>query len=272
MNVQKSSTAERPIAAVSLDSPAHVASQPGRAKRSDTARSLIRVVCVDDHPLVVDGLRAQFAIDGGIEVAGQLTSATNLLDEVERRNPDAVLLDIEMPGPDAFEMLDRLRHATPSVRIIVLSAYARDSYVTAAFSCGACAYFTKSDDIEEIIEGIRSVVESPPGAFLLGPTLRQRFAVPTRSPERTGRRPGAAKHRAARGGDQMRSPLSELTPREVEVLRLIGKGFGRTEIARQLSRSVKTVDGHQERLLRKLGMEVRADLMRFAIRGGLAQA
>jgi DNA-binding NarL/FixJ family response regulator len=230
----------------------------------------IRVLCVDDHPLVVDGLRAQFEIDARIEVVGQLASATDLVQEARRLNPHAVLLDIEMPGPDAFEMADRLRHACPGVRIIVLSAYARDSYVSAAFSAGACAYFTKSDDVREIIEGIREVAGSPPGAFLLGPTLKERFLTPQASatgPRRAAQRLHAA---APTHEEPIVTPLGTLTPRELEILRLIGKGLGRVQIAAQLSRSVKTVDGHQERMMRKLSVTTRAQLMRLAIREGLA--
>lgn len=254
-------------------------SEQGRVARSDAegiASHAIRVLCVDDHAVLVEGLRAQFGIDGKIEVVGRLATAARLLDEVERLRPDAVLLDIEMPGPDAFEMAARLNHAYPEVRIIVLSAHIRDAFIRAAFGAGACAYFSKSDELEDIVSGIHQVMQSRAVRFVLGPRVRERCR-----PLVNGRRPRIADGagRDAAGGDASEASseapltrLESLTAREAEVLRLIGKGLSRVQIAAQLCRSVKTVDGHQDRMMKKLGITSRADLMRFAIREGLAQA
>jgi len=235
---------------------------------------VIRVLCVDDHALLVEGLKAQFAIDEDIVVVGRLPTAAKLIEEVERLHPDAVLLDIEMPGPDAFETASRLKHSHPKVKTIVLSAHIRDAFITASFSAGACGYFSKSDDLDDILNGIRDAVASPPGAFVLSPKVRE-LCRPSAS-----KRQGAAQEALTPAEqDSMfnnavppRTLLSSLTAREVEILRLIGKGLSRNQIAQQLSRSAKTVDGHQDRMMRKLGIAARADLMRFAIREGLAQA
>lgn len=242
-----------------------------------TASHVIGVLCVDDHPLVIDGLRAQFDIDGRVEVLGRLDSASELVVQVQKLKPHAVLLDIELPGPDIFEMTDRLRRTCPDVRIIILTAHARDSFVTSAFRAGACAYFTKSDDIMEIIDGICTVVTSPAGAFLLSSTMKDKFDVPSKSAKGAhggGTRAGSSHGVIGEenGEGEVVTPLYTLTARELEILRLIGKGLSRVQIAAQLSRSVKTVDGHQERMMKKLGVESRADLMRLAIREGLAQA
>jgi len=256
-------------------SPAQLAGRPTAAEsgpREPANSHAIRVLCVEDHPLVADGLRTQFAIDGRLEIIGHLSTAAHLVAEAQKLRPHAVLIDIEMPGPDAFAMIDRLRRECPAIRIIVLSAHARDSFVTAAFNAGACAYFTKSDDIGEIIEGVRSVVSSPAGAFLLGPTMKQRFAVNTPPAAGIVRNGRTARAAPVASFDGRATPLASLTPRELEILRLIGKGLGRVEIAAELSRSVKTVDGHQERIMKKLGITARAELMRLAIREGLAQA
>jgi DNA-binding NarL/FixJ family response regulator len=233
----------------------------------------VRVLCVDDHAVLIEGLRAQFAIDNRLTVAGRLSSAANLLEEVERVKPDIVLLDIEMPGPDVFEMADRLRHAHPELRFVFLSAHVRDGYLAAAYKCGAWGYFAKGDDLEDIVAGLLEVARSPGGTFVMGPKVRQRCAGapgaggtgPVGVPERPGRSGRAGTPRIA-------TPLESLTAREVEVLRLIGKGLSRVEIAKELSRSAKTVDGHQDRIMRKLGVSSRAELMRFAIREGLAEA
>jgi DNA-binding NarL/FixJ family response regulator len=224
----------------------------------------IRVLCVDDHAILVEGLRAQFGIEGAIEVVGRLPTADGLVEEVERLRPHAVLLDIEMPGPDAFEMADRLKRARPDVRIIVLSAHIRDAFITASFSSGACGYFSKSDELDDIVSGIREVFRSRPGTFVLGPKVRERCRPVSGGTLTSRSSPDLA------GGPSTR--LTSLTAREAEILRLIGKGLSRVQIATQLCRSAKTIDAHQNRMMKKLGIESRADLMRFSIREGLAQA
>lgn len=223
----------------------------------------IRVLCVDDHALLVEGLRAQFAIDERIRIVGHLTSAEHLLEETRRLHPDVVLLDIEMPGPDAFEVADRLRHEQPGVRIIFLSAHVRDTYLAAAYKCGAWGYLAKSDDPEDIVAGIREVAHSTSGTFFMGPSVRLHCGRPGGA--------GPGEHPASTRGAPA-TQVGSLTAREFEILRLIGKGMSRTEIAHELCRSAKTIDGHQERIMRKLGVSSRAELIRLAIREGLAEA
>lgn len=238
--------------------------------RSGVGSRIIRVLCVDDHAVLVEGLKAQFAIDGGIEVVGRLATAARLVDEVERLRPEAVLLDIEMPGPDAFEMADRLRRAHPTVRVIVLSAHIRDAFISASFAAGVCAYFAKSDEPEDIVKGIYEVMQNRPSTFLLGPKVRERCR-PTISSKHVETGDSHDDVSTMRDGAPM-TLLASLTAREAEVLRLIGKGMSRVQIAAQLCRSAKTIDGHQDRMMKKLGIPARADLIRFAIREGLAQA
>ena len=110
------------------------------------------------------------------------------------------------------------------------------------------------------MSGVHEVARSTAGTFVMGPKVRERCGQWHGSPT------------AATRGQTPDTPLEHLSPREVEVLRLIGKGLSRVQIARELSRSVKTIDGHQDRVMRKLGVGSRADLMRFAIREGLAEA
>lgn len=223
-----------------------------------------RVLCVDDHAVLVEGLRAQFQIDRTIEVVGRLPTAARLVEEVERLKPNAVLLDIEMPGPDAFMMADRLKRAHPDVRIIVLSAHIRDSFITASYASGICAYFAKSDELDDIVGGIRHVLRNRPGMFVLGPKVRERCR-----PLVNG---GAMNDLSKMRADAPSTRLTSLTDREAEILRLIGSGLSRVQIAAQLCRSAKTIDAHQSRMMKKLGIDSRADLMRFAIREGFAQA
>ena len=234
----------------------------GATPASSDADAGVRVLCVDDHAVLVEGLKAKFAIDGSIRVIGWLPSAEKLLEEVARIKPDIVLLDIEMPGPDVFETADRMRRMHPKLRFVFLSAHIRDGYLAAAYKCGAWGYFAKGDELDDIVAGIKELARSAGGTFVMGPKVRQRCGVARQGSARAATREEA---RPATG-------LDALSSREIEVLRLIGKGLSRVEIAKELSRSAKTIDGHQERMLKKLGMESRAELMRFAIREGFAEA
>jgi two-component system invasion response regulator UvrY len=236
---------------------------------SDSAgahRGTVRVLCVDDHAMLLEGLKAALAArpDGeSITLIGGLSSAEKLFDAVQQSNPDVVMLDIEMPGPDVFEAADRLRHQRPELKVVFLSGHVRDGYIASAYNCGASGYFSKSDELSDIVQGLRDVSRAPTGAFIMSPRVRERV------------RPAGDGGFARPGGPPVAAPatpLSQLTAREVEVLRLIGKGLSRTQIAAELSRSPKTIDGHQDRMMKKLGIATRADLLRFAIREGLAEA
>ncbi|MBX3379051.1 MAG: response regulator transcription factor [Phycisphaeraceae bacterium] len=230
----------------------------------------IRVLCVDDHLVLIEGLKARFSMEGGINVVGQLMSAERLLQEVGSLRPDVVTLDIEMPGPDAFEMADRLKREFPQVCVVVLSAHIRDAFISASFRSGVSAYFAKSDELSDIVRGIYEVAHRKAKTFLLGPKVSERCR-----PIHGKLVQGVVSRDNARHDTPDETPTTltdSLTPRELEILRLIGKGLSRTQIAAQLCRSTKTVDAHQGRMMRKLGIDARADLMRFAIREGLAQA
>jgi DNA-binding NarL/FixJ family response regulator len=222
-------------------------------------KKVIRVLCVDDHATLIDGLEARFELERDIESVGRLLNADGLIDHVGRTNPHVVLLDIEMPGPDPFEASGELLRRHETVRVIMLSAYIRDQYISAAFNAGAWGYFSKSDDGSQIIDGIRKVAS---GQFALGPKVESRV-------QSTGlKRSGASRRNLAPPNGK----LDALTPRELEVLRLIGTAMPRAEIAKALHRSVKTIDGHREAIMRKLDIHDRGELVRFAIREGLVEA
>lgn len=244
--------------------------KPQRKVETDKDSRILRVLCVDDHAVLIVGLIARFAIDGGIEVVGRLSTAAKLIEEVVRLKPDVVILDIEMPGPDAFEMADRLKHLQGETRVMVLSAHIRDAFISAAFRSGVGAYFSKSDELSDIVRGIHEVAKGPATSFILGPRVRERCR-----PLSIGGGTVSAEGQDNRFDRRTGSPitlLSSLTVREAEILRFIGKGLSRIQIAAELCRSAKTVDAHQARMMTKLGITSRSDLLRFAIREGLAEA
>jgi DNA-binding NarL/FixJ family response regulator len=227
----------------------------------------IRVLCVDDHEVLVEGLRAKFGVENRIRIIGTLGSAEKLLQEAARLRPDVILLDIEMPGPDVFEMAERLRRSHPGVRFVFLSAHVRDGYLAAAYKCGAWGYFAKGDELDDIAAGVREVAGSKAGRFVMGPKVRARCR-----PVPMGAARGQRHDTRVLVEGAPATALASLSGREVEILHLIGKGLSRAQVAAELSRSAKTIDRHQERMTKKLGLSSRTDLVRFAIREGFAEA
>jgi len=209
---------------------------------------------VDDHAFLVEGLKARLELERDITFVGRLPSALGLADAAEKLHADVVLLDIEMPGPDPFASLADLVRARPKTKTIILSAHIRDHYIDEAVEAGAWGYFSKGDSPDALVDAIRKVTT---GEFVLGGEVRKR--------QQLGR------DGASRGQVGVKSRLSMLTPREREVLRLIGEGKSRSQIAQTLHRSPKTIDAHREAIMRKLDIHDRGELVRFAIREGVAE-
>ncbi len=226
-------------------------------RAQDPAPATIRMLVADDHQLLTACLKTHFRVTGSIEVVATLRSTDHLIEEARRLRPDVILLEVELPGPDVFETTDRLRHILPGVPVVFLSDHVSDGCVAAASKSGAAGYFSKSDDLDSIIGGIIRCALTDPAdrEFLMGAKVRQ-HCLP------------------ARAGDprQTSTHLDTLSQRELEVLRLIGQGKSRIEVAHELCRSPKTIDGHQDRIMHKLGIDTRSRLMRYAIHEGLAEA
>ncbi len=203
----------------------------------------IRVLCVDDHAFLVAGLQARLDVEPGMEFAGHLETADNLVAHARRAKADIVLIDIEMPGADVFEAIHDLRHRCPDVRAILLSAHVRDQYLDSAFSSGAWGYLTKGDSPDEVIDGIRRVA--------LGESVVSAAVMARRGPEG--------------------SRLARLTAREKQILRMIANGMSRTAIAERLCRSPMTIDNHRKSILKKLGIHDRVELVRYAIAEGIGE-
>lgn len=217
-------------------------------------RPAIRVFCVDDHAFLIEGLHSRLSMARDMEFVGKLNNAEDLMEEVKRTKPDIVLMDIEMPGPDPFEVLEDMRRSYPNVRTIMLSAYVRDHYIDAAVNCGAWGYLCKDDDPDTIIHAIRDVAN---GAFVFGPNVMSRCHMRSKT---SGERA------------QPVSKIQALTAREQQILRMIGKGMSRAEIAKTLHRSPKTVDAHRAAIMEKMDIHDRVELALYAVREGLVEA
>jgi two-component system nitrate/nitrite response regulator NarL len=213
----------------------------------------INVLCVDDHELLIEGLAARMALEPDINFVGRLPDAEDVVAKARELRANVILLDIDLPGVSPLDRLIDLRHALPAVKVLMLSAHIRDHYIDTALSRGAAGYFWKGDKPTAIIEGIRRAHSG-------------RLAV---SEEVSERLRGSS--RAGTEGEG-RSRLSLLSPRELEVLRLVGKGMSRADIARTFCRSMKTIDSQHTSIMKKLDIHDRAELTRFAIAEGLVEA
>ena len=214
----------------------------------------VRILLVDDHALVRDMLQQRLETESFFEVVGTGSSAEEGMQLALELRPDVILMDIDMPGLTCFEAARRILAALSDVRIIFLSAYTHDHYIEEALSVGALGYLTKGDPPEKIVEAIREVIES---RACFSQEVQDRIVIDA------GR---------ARLKPRAKTRASTLTPREVEVLRYIAKGYTKKQIAPLLHVSVKTVEKHSGNLMHKLAIHDRVSLARFAIREGLAEA
>jgi two-component system response regulator NreC len=208
---------------------------------------VIRVLVVDDHAVVRSGLKLLLAAEPDLEVVGEAGTAREAVFEVRAQKPDVVLLDVVMPGESGIDAVPRLLHESPGTKILVLSMQDDPNYVREAFAAGASGYVLKEAADAEVVEAIRQVAE---GGNYVHPVLGARMVV------------ADAEAKAAAASD----PLSD---REREVLKLLALGHTNQEIAKQLYISVRTAETHRAHIMRKLGLETRAGLVRYAIDHGL---
>lgn len=226
---------------------------------------MIRVLAVDDHPMVRAGLRAMLAGAAGIEVVAEASSAAEAVAAARAHQPDVVLMDLRMPRVDGIEATRRLRDQSPAVRVIALTTYADDESVLGALRAGARGYLTKDAGAEDIRTAILSVAA---GDATLDPAIQHHVvaALAAEAP------PGEPSHPAEPSPNQCEAELpDDLTPREAEVLVLIADGLSNTEIAARLVVSPTTVKSHINHLFAKAGLRDRAQAVRYAYRHGLAE-
>ena len=212
----------------------------------------LRAVIADDQALVRTGFRMILAA-GGIDVVAEAANGLEAVAAVRRTRPDVVLMDIRMPELDGLEATRRITAGgAEETRVLVLTTYDLDQYVYAALTAGASGFLLKDVTPEHLVASVR-LVQS--GDALLAPTITRRLV------ERFARRDDA---RAALHRD-----LSELTPRELEVLRLLATGLSNAELADRLTLSSTTVKTHVARILSKLGLRDRVQAVVLAYETGL---
>ena len=208
----------------------------------------IRVLVVDDHPVVRQGLRALLSTQPGFEVCGEAGDGAEAFERAGRLKPDVVLMDVVMPSMDGIEALRRIGHELPQIRVVMLTSYADERRAMEAVDAGASGFLLKDAAARDVVAAIRAAHR---GEAVLHPAVAARVLADRRRPP-----PAHA----------------ELTERELEVLRLIAAGLPNKRIAAELSVSEKTVKSHVSAVLRKLDVSDRTQAAMYAVREGLVEA
>lgn len=206
----------------------------------------IRVLIVDDHAVVRQGLRTFLGLQPDIEVAAEATSGVDALRQAERSRPDVVLMDLVMPEMDGIEATRRLREKHPDSRVIVLTSFADDDKVFPAIRAGAIGYLLKDVKPTELAETIRAASR---GESRLAPDVTRRVLSGISGGSATG-------------------DVEELTDRETDVLRRVARGMSNKEIGVDLDIAEKTVKTHISSILAKLGLEDRTQAAIWAVKRG----
>jgi NarL family two-component system response regulator LiaR len=210
---------------------------------------VIRVLIADDHAVVREGLRTFLALQDDIEVVGDAADGEEAVRAARERAPDVVLMDLVMPRLDGVEAIRRIAAERPATRIIALTSFLDDDKVLPAVRAGAAGYLLKDVGPPDLVRAIRTVHG---GQALLHPAVAARVIEELADPAPP---PPAA---------------AALTPREREVLALLGRGLANTRIAQELGIAEKTVKIHVSRILHKLGVSDRTQAALHAVREGLA--
>jgi DNA-binding NarL/FixJ family response regulator len=210
---------------------------------------VIRVLIADDHAVVRQGLRTFLDLQADIDVVGEAADGEEAVAVAAEHAPDVILLDLVMPRLDGIGALRRLRETAPAARVIVLTSFGEDERLFTALRAGASGYLLKDVEPADLVRAIRT---AHAGQSPLSPAVAARLV-----------------DELAHGGH--RSAPEELTPRELEVLRLIARGRSNKLIARELGMAEKTVKTHVSHVLAKLGLADRTQAAVYAVREGLAE-
>ncbi len=221
-------------------------------KTNDNDQAPIRVLIVDDHAIVRKGLRALLVTEPGLEVVGEAENGEQAVAEARRLCPDVVLMDLVMPGMDGLEATRRItagQHPEGTPRVLVLTSFAADDKVFPALRAGALGYLLKDSGPEELVQAIRQVHR---GESSLHPSIARRLLQEL-------------------AGEGQQDPASgSLSPREIDVLRLVAQGWTNREVAERLGIGEATVRTHVSSILSKLNLGTRTQAALYALREGLA--
>lgn len=212
----------------------------------------IRVLIADDHALVRQGIRQYLEGAGDITIVGEASTGTQAVELAEKYHPDVLLLDINMPGLTGIEVTQKLKQSHPEIKILILTAYDEDPYVFSLLQSGANGYLLKSCEVDELQRAVHAVYE---GKAILSPNVADKIVrqIQRNSPT------------------QSSAPASsdELTARELEILRLVARGYTNKAIGQEMGISDRTAQGHLASIYAKLNVASRTEAVTEAVRRGL---
>lgn len=207
-----------------------------------------RILVVDDHAIMREGIRLLLGLQEDIEIIGEASDGFEAIKKVQELTPDVIIMDIAMPNMDGLEAIRRIKKKNPKIRILVLTQHDNKEYVLSAIKAGSSGYVTKSALGSELVSAVRTVYN---GEAFLYPTAATALV-------------GGYLHRSEE------DPYDSLTNREKEILKLVAEGHTSRQIGELLLLCEKTVTGHRTRLMGKLDLHNRTELVKYAIRKGLA--
>ena len=210
-----------------------------------------RILIADDHSILLAGLRK--LVESTCEIVGTVEDGRALVEAAARLKPDLVLLDISMPLLNGLDAARKIRNSDPDVKLLFLTMHGGPTYATEALKAGGNGYLLKQSAASELPQAIKAVLD---GETYLTPAITKRVLEGMLQPSKA----------------ELRKSLMDLTPRQREVLQLIGEGKGTKEVATLLNISVKTIEFHKTRLMEQLDLHSTAELIKFAIAEGLARA
>jgi NarL family two-component system response regulator LiaR len=213
---------------------------------------VIRVLLAEDHVVVREGTRELVQRERDMEVVGEAGDGEEAIELTDELRPDVVIMDISMPRVNGIEATKRIKERHPTTAVLILTAYDNEQYIFALLEAGAAGYLLKNVRRSELIDAIRAVHQGEP---VLHPQIARKVIERFRD----------RKARPSAEEEPIRDPLSE---REMEVLRLAGKGISNKDIASQLSLSARTVQAHLGNIFSKLGVGSRTEAVLYALRKG----
>jgi len=208
---------------------------------------MTRVLLADDHPLLRNGLKQVLTQEPDLEVVGEAEDSEQVLRQVEETPCDVLVLDLTMPGRGGLDVLRDIRRQHPDLPILILSMHAENQFAVRAIKAGANGYLSKDNAGTEVVKAIRKVLT---GKKYVSPSLAEMLAN-------------------ALDQDTERPPHASLSDREFQVLCKIASGMTVSQIAEEISLSVKTISTYRSRVLEKMNMHNNAELTRYAIQSGL---
>ncbi|MDB6120146.1 MAG: two component transcriptional regulator, LuxR family [Verrucomicrobiaceae bacterium] len=205
-----------------------------------------RVLIVDDHPVFRRGIAALIEEQQDLSACGEAENAISALEAMRQLSPDVILMDINMPGTNGIELIKMALAEHPKLVILVLSMHSESLYALRALRAGAKGYVMKAEALESVVTALRKVLN---GGIYVSPRFTERLIFKAIQSE----------------ADGTGSPVDKLSDRELEVLQLMGRGFGTRDSATALNLSIKTIETHRAHIKEKLGFKDPGEMTRFAI-------